>query len=85
MILIEEMKKLQLTYNDDVINKSHLDEKISKLKGHLSLLEKDYNEIQTFNNKQSVKEVLFQRAVTTTTQILYDKCLFNGFRNAEAA
>ena len=30
--------------DEDVINKAHLDEKVSKIDGHLSFSEKDYNE-----------------------------------------
>ena len=32
--------------NEDVINKGHLDEKLLKIHGHLSKLEKDYNEFK---------------------------------------
>ena len=31
---------------EDVINKAHLEEKLSKIEGHLPLLEKDYNEFK---------------------------------------
>ena len=34
-------------------------------------------------NKQSVEEVLNQRAVKTTIQILYDKSLFDDYENAD--
>ena len=33
--------------------------------------------------KKNVEEILFQRAVKTTIQILYDKGLFNNFQNAD--
>ena len=69
--------------NEDVINKAYLDEKISKINGHLSFLEKDYNEFKLQYNKQNIEETLVQRAVKTTIQILYDKGLFDNFRNAE--
>ena len=69
--------------NDDVINKAYLDEKLLKINGHLSTLEKDYNEFKLLYNKQSVEEILIQRAVTTTIQILYDKGLFDNFQNAD--
>ena len=67
----------------DVINKGYLDEKFSKIDGHLSFLEKDYNEFKLQYNKQNVEEILIQRAVKTTIQILYDKGLFDNFQNAE--
>ena len=34
------------TNNEDVVNKAYLDEKLLKIEGHLSLLEKDYNELE---------------------------------------
>ena len=67
----------------DVINKSFLDEKMLKINGHLSKLEKDYNEFKKQYHKQSVEEILIQRAVKTTIQILYDKGLFDNYANAD--
>ena len=67
----------------DVINKGFLDEKMLKINGHLSKLEKDYNEFKKQYDKQSVEEILIQRAVKTTIQILYDKGLFDNFQNAD--
>ena len=69
--------------NEDVINKGYLDSKLLKIDGHLSKLEKDFNEFQLQYNKQSVEDILIQRAVKTTIQILYDKGLFDNFQNAE--
>ena len=69
--------------NIDVINKGYLDEKLLIINGHLSKLEKDFNEFKLQYNKQSVEENLIQRAVKTTIQILYDKGLFDNFRNAD--
>ena len=66
----------------DVINKGYLDSKLSKIDGHLSNLEKDFNEFKLQYNKQSVEEILIQRAVKTTIQILYDRGLFDNFQNA---
>ena len=71
------------TDNLDVINKGYLDEKLLTINGHLSNLEKDYNEFKLQYNKQSVEEVLIQRAVKATIQILYDKGLFDNFQNAD--
>ena len=69
--------------NEDVINKGFLDEKLLKIDGHLSKLEKDYNELKKQYDKQAVEEILIQRAVKTTIQILYDKGLFDNFQNAD--
>ena len=46
-------------------------------------MEKNYNEMQIFSNKQSIKEVLIQRAVKKTIEILHDKELFDSFPNAD--
>ena len=69
--------------NDDVINKGYPDEKLLKIDGHISNLEKDYNEFKLQYNKQNVEDILIQRAVKTTIQILYDRGLFDNFQNAE--
>ena len=74
--------KFEPVDNNDVINKGYLDSKLLKIDGHLSKLEKDYNEFKLQHNKQSV-EVLIQRAVKTTIQILYDKGLFDNYANAD--
>ena len=52
------------------------------INAHLSKLEKDYNEFKSQYNKQNVEDILIQRAVKTTIQILYDKGLFDNFQNA---
>ena len=69
--------------NEDVINKGYLDENLIKINGHISKLEKDYNEFKLQYNKQSVEEILIQRAVKTTIQILYDRGLFDNYQNAD--
>ena len=69
--------------DEDVINKGYLDEELKKTNGHISYLEKDYNEFKKQYNKQSVEEILIQRAVKTTIQILYDKGLFDNYANAD--
>ena len=69
--------------NEDVKNKGHLDSKLLKIDGHLSKLEKDYNEFKLQYDKQNVEDILIQRAVKTTIQILYDRGLFDNFQNAE--
>ena len=71
------------TDNSDVINKGYLDEKLLKINGHLSKLEKDYNEFKLQYNKQNVEDISIQRALKTTIQILYDKGLFDIYANAD--
>ena len=71
------------TDNSDVINKGYLDEKIIKIDGHLSKLEKDYNEFKLDHDKQAVEEILIRRAVKTTIQVLYDRGLFDKYANAD--
>ena len=67
----------------DVINKGYLDSKLLIIDGHISKLEKDYNEFKLQYNKQNVEDILIQRAVKTTIQILYDKGLFDKFQKAD--
>ena len=69
--------------NEDVINKSYLYSKLLKIDGHLSKLEKDYNEYKLQYNQQYEEDILIQRAVKTTIQILYDKGLFDNDANAD--
>ena len=69
--------------NEDIINKGYLDSKLLKIDGHLSKLEKDYNKFKLQYDKQSVEDILIQRVVKTTIQILYDKGLFDNFQNAD--
>ena len=76
-------KNFEAVNNEDVINKGYLDEKLLKTDGHLSKLEKDFNEFKEQYNKQSVEDILIQRAVKTTIQILYDKGLFVNYANAD--
>ena len=69
--------------NKDFINKGYLDKKLSKINGHLSKLEKDFNEFKLQYNEQNIEDILYQRAVKTTIQILYDKGLFDKFQNLD--
>ena len=59
--------------DSDVIKKGYLDSKLLKIDGHLSILEKDFNEFKLQYNKQNVEEISVQRAVKTTIQIFYDR------------
>ena len=56
-----------------VINKAYLDQNFLKIDGHLLFLEKNDNEYKLHYNKQSVEEIIIQRAVKKTIQVLYDK------------
>ena len=69
--------------DSNVINKAYLDEKLIKIDGHLSKLEKDYNEFKLQYNEQNVEDILIQRAVKVTIQILYDIGLFDNYANAD--
>ena len=44
--------KFEPTNDEDVINKGCLDEKLLKINGHLSKLEKDFNEFKLQYNKK---------------------------------
>ena len=86
-ILIKKDEKISTNFepidNSDVINKGYLDEKLLEINGHLSKLEKDFNEFKLQYNKPKVEEILVQRAVKTTFQILYDKGFFDNYANAD--
>ena len=69
--------------DEDVINKAYLNEKIEKTEGLVSFIEKDYNEFDLEYNKQSVEDILIQRAVKMIIEILYDKGLFDNYANAD--
>ena len=74
--------KFEAVNDEDVINKAYLDTNLSKIAGQISLIEKDYNEFNLLSIKQSVEEVLIQRAVKTSIQTLYDQGLFENYDNA---
>ena len=46
-------------------------------------IEKYYNEFKLHYNKQNVEDILIQRAVKTTIQLLYDKGLFGNKASAD--
>ena len=54
------LKRCKLTTNfdafndEDNINKAYLDENLSRIDGQISLLEKNYNELKIFSDKQSI-------------------------------
>ena len=53
-----------------------------KINALLSKLEKHYIEFKVQYNKQNVEDILIQRAVKTTIQILYDEGLFDNYAKA---
>ena len=59
----------EASYPEDLINKAYLDEKLIKIDGHLSLLEKNYNESKIISNKQTLEEVLIQSCENDFTNI----------------
>ena len=73
----------QPTEDSDVINKGYLDEKLLEINGHISYIEKDYNEFILEHKKQSIEETLVQRAVKTIILTLYDKGLFDNYAKAD--
>ena len=79
----EKITNFEPVDNNDVMNKAYLDSKLIKIDGHLSKLEKDFKEFKLQYNKQNVEDILIQRAVKTTIQILYDKGLFDKFQKAD--
>ena len=71
-LIINQLKlEVQVTYKNDekittnfkavddkdVINKAYLGEKLLKINGHNSNVEKDYNVFKVHYNKQSVEEI----------------------------
>ena len=67
--------------DEDARNKECLDKKLAEVKRHLSHREKDYNEYN--DHERHNGEVLIEKAVKTTIQILYDKVLFDTYDNAD--
>ena len=67
----------------DFEDKSYFDEKLKNIDGYISYIENDYSEFKLQYNKQSVEEVLVQKAVKTTIQKLYDKGLLDAFPIAD--
>ena len=81
-----KMKKttnFEPTDDTDDLNKAYLDEKLSKIECQISCFQKDYNEFELHYNKQSVEEILIQRAVIRTRKILYDKSFFDNHANSD--
>ena len=75
--------KFEAVDDEDDIKKAYRNSKLLKIDGHLSKLQKDYNEFKLQYNKQNVEDILIQRAVKTMIQILYDKGLFDKYAIAD--
>ena len=75
--------KFEPSNDEDVRKKAYPDSNLSKIEGQISYFQKDYNEFKSQYNKQSIEDILIQRAVKTTIQILYDKGLFDNYGNAD--
>ena len=67
----------------DVVNKAYLDIKLSEIENNISFIEKDYKELKLLSNKQSMEEILTERAVKTSIQTLYDEGLFYNYDKAD--
>ena len=81
----EKITSFEPHNNEDIVNKAHLDTEISKVKGHISFIEKIFNEfkLRSDKKKQSDDEFVIEKAVKTTFQIIYDKGLFDNYDNAD--
>ena len=68
---------------EDFVSKACLDTNLSIIRGHISIKEKNNDEIELHSNKKSEVEFLFEKAVKTTVQKLHDKGLFDSYDNAD--
>ena len=71
--------KFEAFKDGDVAKKVYLDAHFSKKAGHILYIEKIYNEFILCSNKQPEEDVVIERAVQTTIQILNDIGLFDNF------
>ena len=69
----EKTTTFELFNSEDLLNKSRLDTELSKKEGHISYMEKDGNELKVRNNKEAEEDVLDERAVKTTLQLIYHR------------
>ena len=75
---------MNVTKKENVINKVCLDENLQELETLVSYKEKDCNEFELHNNKQSLEDLQYERTVGTSIQSLYDKGLFDKYSNGNA-
>ena len=78
------MKKYQRTLTRPRCFKQSISrQKIDKNRWPIDIIRKKHKKYKALSDKLSIEEVLFQRAVKTTFQKLYDKGLFNNFPNVD--
>ena len=81
-----KVEKITLSFepsnDEDVLTKDYLDTKLSKIGGHLSLIENDYIDFKLRNDKQSA-ELLTEKVVKTSFQMLYEKGLIDKYDNVD--
>ena len=65
----------------DVINKGYLGTKIAETKGHISFLEKTYEQIQ----REKKNDKLIGNALKATMQVLYDEKFYDDLENPDEA
>ena len=73
--MTKKQQTLNITDDSDVKNKGFVVKKLSKKEGQIYYIEKDYTEFELHNKE----DLLIERAVETTKQILYDKRLFANY------
>ena len=71
--------KIEAVIDEDVTDKTHLDTKLTNKECHVSFLEQEYNEFILCSAEHTEADVLYERAVKTTIEILYDKGLFDKY------
>ena len=85
-MLIKKDEKITTNFepfnDEDIINKTYLDTKLSKIEDLLLLLEKKFNELKLRYDQQP-EDVLIEKTVKTSIQILYDKGLFDIYDKAD--
>ena len=67
--------KFEHSADEDVVNHAYLEIELSKLKGNIPFMEKDYFDFEDVerSNEQSDEECSNEKAVKTTIKKLYDK------------
>ena len=81
---VEKITKFEAVFDEDLINEAYLDKELSKIESHISYKGKKYSEFKLLSNKQSVEEVLIEKAVKTTIQVLHNKGLFDNYKYGNA-
>ena len=79
----EKTTKFKAVNDENVINNTCLDEKLSEIESNFSYTEKHHNDFEILSNKQSVEEVLIQRVEKTTIRILYHMDLIDKYDSVD--